>query len=319
MSPSRSATGRRRVARVLIALAAATACLGAVVAYAASRPSGDQGGLGGKRAVQPPTAASGQGPGTGQKESGTTAPRPPSRRERLLRPVLLETPPQATADADVQLRFHVPPRKPAGPAPTSPGPAPAPETSTRRFQCRLDESEWSDCTSPLLLTGLTVRSHRFVVRVFNREGRVGETTETSWQQTQPPATPPPSKMEAKHPAPEPQEFSIAALEAPEDLYPGLPPRPIPVRISNPNSVAIEVTALRAAIEGAPADCAADNFQLQPSSASPAEPVSVPPESSVDLPTATIAAPTIEMLDLPVEQDACRGAEIPLVFSGEAQG
>src|SRR5262245_19192429 len=106
MFPSRSATGRRRVARVIVAMAAATACLGAVVAYAATRPAGGQGGLGEKRAVQPPTAASGQGQDKGQKESGTTAPPPPSRRERLLRPVLLETPPQATADTDVQLRFH---------------------------------------------------------------------------------------------------------------------------------------------------------------------------------------------------------------------
>jgi hypothetical protein len=325
MSPSRSASGRRRAVRVLVALAAATACLGAVVAYAATRPAGGQGGLGEKRAVKPPTAAGGrdQGQGQGNGGSATTPPTEP-RRERLLRPQLLETPPQETAAAEVQFRFHVPSRKPPGPPQKAPGPAPAPETSLRRFQCRVDGSDWGNCSSPYLLPGLVPGSHRFAVRAFNREGRAGETVDFSWQQTQPaavitPAGPETPQPEGKKPDSEPQKFSIAALEEPEDLLPGLPPRPIPVRISNPNSVAIEVTSLTVAIGNAPADCGAENFALQPASASPTEPVPVPAEGSVDLPTATIAAPTIQMLNLPVEQDACQEAEIPLVFGGEAQG
>jgi hypothetical protein len=323
MSPNRSAAGGRRAARVLVALAAATACLGAVVAYAATRPAGGQGGLGEKRSVQPPTAAADQGQGKGGSEARKPSSPSPSRRERLLTPQLLETPPQATAATEVQFRFHVPPRKPPGPAPTTPGPTPAPETSLRRFQCRIDGSDWGDCSSPYLLSGLAPGSHRFAVRAFNREGRAGETADFSWQQTQPAMADAPARAEATQPEtkpePRPQQFSIAALEQPEDLLPGFPPRPIPVRISNPNPVAIEVTALSVAIGEAPADCGAENFQLQPASASPVEPVLVPAEGSADLPTAGIAAPTIQMLNLPIEQDACLEAEIPLVFSGEAQG
>lgn len=330
MSPHRSAAGRRRAARVLVALAAATACLGAVVAYAASRPAGDQRGLGEQRAVQPPAASAGQGqdqdPGKGKAEGEAMPPSSP-RRERLLRPLLLETPPQTTAASDVQFRFNVPPRKPPAPtpAPASPGAAAAPETSSRRFQCRLDGSNWDECSSPYRLTGLGPGSHRFAVRVFNREGRSGEATEFSWQQTEPPPAASPPREQASQsepkpePEPQPQRFSIAALEEPKDLFPGLPPRPIPVRISNPNPVAIEVAALTVAIGEAPGDCAAENFVLQPASASPAEPVTVPAEGSVDLPTAAIAAPTIQMLNLPVDQDACQEAAIPLLFSGEALG
>jgi hypothetical protein len=46
---------------------------------------------------------------------------------------------------------------------------------------------------------------------------------------------------------------------------------------------------------------------------------VPAEGSASLPSATVSAPTIAMLNLPVNQDACQGVEIPLDFAGEAQG
>lgn len=318
MSPYRSAVGRRRTAKALVALVAATACLGAVVAYAASRPAGGQSRLGEKRAVQPPTAAAGQS--QGQPEGEATP--PSSRRERLLRPQLLETPPQATAATEAQFRFRVPPRRPTSPAPASPGSPAAPEPAPRRFECRVDHGDWDECNSPYRLAGLVPGSHRFAVRAFNREGRAGEIVDFSWEQTAAPlaasekATQPSTQPQEQ---PQPQKFSITALEQPENLLPGFAPRPIPVRISNPNPVAIEVTALSVAIGDAPADCGAENFALQPASASPAEPIPVPAEGSVDLPTATITAPTIQMLNLPVEQDACQEAAIPLVFSGEAQG
>jgi hypothetical protein len=163
---------------------------------------------------------------------------------------------------------------------------------------------------------LTPGSHRFAVRVFNRENRAGEPAGFSWLIQTPPEPP---RQPAQNPPAEPQQFSIEALREPEDLLPGFPPQSIPVRITNPNSVAIEVTEVTVAIGDAPADCPAENFELTPAGASPAEPVPVPPGSSVDLPAAGIEAPAIRMLDLPIEQDACQEAEIPLVFSGEARG
>jgi hypothetical protein len=294
MSSFRNAAGRWRAARVLVALAAATACLGAVVAYAATRSVG-----GHQKAHRAQTS------------------------ERLWSPELIEAPPETTAASDPQIRFHVRPRNPSTqPAPGGPEPA-EPETSTRRFQCRVDGSDWSACRSPYRLTGLVPGSHGFAVRVFNRENRAGEPVAISWQQiavaaTSSPPSPPPAPPKPDEPV-APKQFSIEALEEPENLYPGFPPTTIPVRIANPNSVPIEVTALSVAIGEAPAGCTTENFELTPAGVSPTEPVQVPANGSVDLPTATVEAPSIRMLNLPVNQDACQELQIPLVFSGEAQG
>lgn len=304
MSPSRIAAGRR-AARALIALAAAAACAGAALAYAASRPSGAPQGLGENRAVQQP-------PGSGPAGGGA----PPSR-ERLLRPRLIEAPAETTAESDPQFRFHVPPRRPPATAPPPGQPQQGAQSSSRRFQCRLDGEGWSECSSPHRLTGLAPGSHRFAVRVFNREERAGEPVDFAWRQTAAATVAPPAPSEPVELEPKP--FSIVALQEPENLYPGLPPTPIPVRIDNPNEVAIEVTAVSVAVGAAPAACPAENFELIPAGASPANPVVVPAGGSAELPAAGVEAPAMRMLDLPVEQDACRGAEISLVFSGEARG
>jgi hypothetical protein len=38
-----------------------------------------------------------------------------------------------------------------------------------------------------------------------------------------------------------------------------------------------------------------------------------------LPAVGVAAPTIQLRDLPVNQDACQSASFPLSFSGSARG
>jgi hypothetical protein len=313
MSPSRLAAGRRRAATALIAQALATARIGAVVAYAATRPSGVHQGLGEQRAVQQPSGSTPDNPG------GKGA---PPRRERLLRPRLIETPPETTAANDAQFRFHVQSR--GKPPATSPPPAdsgqPPVETSSRRFQCRIDGEEWSDCQSPYRLTGLAPGSHHFAVRVFNREDRVGEPADFDWRQTVPALAP---QQIAASPAQveegEPMQFTIVSLDDPENLYPGLAPTPIPVQVVNPNDAPIEVTAITVAIEDPPDNCGVGNFELSPAGLSPEAPLVVPADGSAELPGEGLRAPAIQMLDLPVEQDTCRGTEIPLVFSGEAHG
>ncbi len=304
MSPS-TAVGRRRAARAIIALAAVTACLGAVVAYAATRSGGGKHGNGGGKVTKA------------------------RHRERLLTPQLLETPPMSSSEDEPQFRFNVPPREPPEQSPEGGAgtePATARRGSTRDFECRVDRDEWSACSSPYRPAALGPGSHRFAVRVYNREERVGETVDYSWQQIaatqaeapqQPTPTPPPPAP-VEEPVP-PKGFTIEALEEPEGLYPGLPPHPIPVRIGNPNPVPIEITSLTVAIGVAPDACAAENFELTPAGVSPEAPLTVPAEGSVDLPAAEVAAPSIQMLNLPVNQDACQELPIPLVFGGEAHG
>src|SRR4051812_20041931 len=112
MSPRRFGAGRRRAARAILALAAVSACLGAVVAYAATKSGGTSSGLGGNHVVQPPSSSGQQTDGSGSKMggSGSQDRGRPQKRERQLQPQLLETPPQSTEAGDPQFRFRVAPR-----------------------------------------------------------------------------------------------------------------------------------------------------------------------------------------------------------------
>lgn len=118
---------------------------------------------------------------------------------------------------------------------------------------------------------------------------------------------------------DPKPFSIELRGELEHLYPGYPAQQVPVLVTNPNPVPIEVISLTAGVASDSPSCPAENFSLTPSSASPSAPLTVPADGAVGLPTATTSAPSISMLNLPVNQDSCRGAEVPLVFSGEAHG
>lgn len=280
MSSRRAIAGRSQAVRALFALAAVSVCLGAVVAYASGRADG----------------------------------RPKDDGEKLPRASFVEYPEATATVAEPHFRFHVAPRAPHRRPPSQPGPSrSAPEPPQRRFQCRLDGGEWRPCSSPLRLVALGPGEHYFAVRAFTRDGRPGPAVGRAWRQLDPP-------LPRREPEPlDPKPFTVESRAPLEDLYPGHPAQQLPVLLTNPNPVPIEVTSLTVAIGGEPPNCAAENFELTPSSASPATPLPLPPGSSVSLPSATVSAPSIAMLNLPVNQDACRGAEIPLVFGGEARG
>ncbi len=120
---------------------------------------------------------------------------------------------------------------------------------------------------------------------------------------------------------EPKEFTIDPLfSSLEELMPGAPPQQLPVRIENPNPVPIEVTGLRVTVSPDRPGCAADpNFAVVPSSVTPTAPLSVPAGGWATLPSAEATAPTLELRELPIDQNACQGAILNLSFSGEARG
>jgi hypothetical protein len=289
-----------------IALAVVSAAL-AAAAFAATRPEGGGFGLGGNLpvAVAPSAGADPHGSGTPQGE------------ERLPRARFLESPEPTSTVAEPQFRFHVVPRsQPVAPAPAGPAGESQP---ARRFQCTLDDSAWKVCSSPYRLSGLVLGIHSLGVRALSRSGRPGSAVSYSWRQAEdrPPAAQ--QQLEPQRQL-EPRPFSIAARdEGIADLYPGHPAQQLPIAILNPNPVPIEVTGLTAAIASDPPDCPAENFAVAPASASPAEPVLVPAEGSADLPSPSASAPAISMLNLPVNQDSCRGVEVRLDYSGEARG
>jgi hypothetical protein len=172
-----------------------------------------------------------------------------------------------------------------------------------RFQCRLDSRSWTACKSPFVVNRLTVGLHGFSVRTVAARGASGKVTRFRWRVL------------------EPKDFSIvpqlAGLAA---LYPGAPAQALPLLLSNPNPVPIFVTSLQVKATADPAGCSsADNLILSGSSASDAAPIKLPAGGSLSLPAPGTAAPTIQLRDLPVNQDACQRAQFPLAFFGRARG
>jgi hypothetical protein len=172
-----------------------------------------------------------------------------------------------------------------------------------RFQCRLDgRPPWSACQAPVTFSKLATGAHSFSVRVVAR-GRHGGATRFRWQVL------------------EPKDFSITPqLGGLGALYPGAPAQALPVVITNPNPVPIFVTSLQVRATADPPGCgSAENLILAGASASGTAPIKVPASGSVSLPAAGVAAPSIQLRDLPVSQDACQRAQFPLAFSGAARG
>jgi hypothetical protein len=171
-----------------------------------------------------------------------------------------------------------------------------------RFQCHLDGRPWSTCQSPVSFSKLAAGSHSFSVRSSAR-GRHSKTARFRWQVL------------------EPKDFSITPqLGGLAALYPGAPAQALPLTITNPNPVPILVTSLQVKATADPAGCpSAENLVLSGSSVSSAAPIKVPASGSVSLPAPGASAPSIQLRDLPVSQDACQRAQFPLAFSGTARG
>jgi hypothetical protein len=272
----------RRAIRVILALIAVSACLGAAAALA--RPGGGP-GLEGRVTVTAP------------RESAKS----PEGEARPPRPSFVESPEATSALGETQLRFHIPPRsgRPQ-PQPPVPSPAPSPAKPRRHFQCRFDGGEWHACRSPHRLGAVPPGAHAFAVRALTRSGVPGPVASYSWRQV------------------DPKPISIAAEDFDEALFPGRP-RSALVTVVNPNDVPVEVTRLTVALASDPPGCPVESFRLIPSSASSDSPLALPAGESVALPSGSISAPAIEMLNLPVNQDACLGAKLDLVFEAEGRG
>ncbi len=175
--------------------------------------------------------------------------------------------------------------------------------SKPRFQCRLDGRSWSACQAPVTFSKLASGSHSFSVRSVGARGKRSKTTRFRWQVL------------------EPKDFSITPqLASLGPLFPGAPAQALPLVITNPNPVPILVTSLQVRATADPAGCtSADNLILSGASASSATPIKVPASGSVSLPAPGASAPSIQLRDLPVSQDACQRAQFPLTFSGTARG
>lgn len=205
----------------------------------------------------------------------------PRRSSRLPAPRIVSHPDSISTTATARFSF------------SAPGEA--------RLGCRLDRGRFRACGSPVVYRGLAVGAHSFYVRATRRR-RHGRSARFSWTVV------------------EPKPFSIIPrLGGLGPLLPGAPPTPLPLVISNPNSVPITVTGLRVSATSGPAGCdGAENLALATPDLSAAG-LEVPAGGSVSLPSGAVAAPTIQLLDLPVNQDACENGQFGLTFAGTAGG
>lgn len=170
------------------------------------------------------------------------------------------------------------------------------------LRCRLDRRPAQECHERAVqYRGLDSGPHVFYVQALRR-GRIAARADFGWTVL------------------EPKPFTVSPEpETVGPLYPGAAPSPIPVTISNPNPVPIAVTSLRVTASGGPPDCApADNVALTAPALAGGR-LRIAAHGSVALPSATVAAPTIALRELPVDQDACQNAAFDLAFSGSAGG
>jgi large repetitive protein len=169
------------------------------------------------------------------------------------------------------------------------------------YECRLDDVS-AACVSPKTYSGLDTGRHSFSVRAVDAAGNRSQPASFSWTITR--ATT--------------RDFSISGSTN-ALLYPGAPAQPIALTLSNTNSVAIYVTALQVSVAASSSTGCnpATNLALTQSNASAAAPVRVPAGGSVTLPAQGVSAPTIRLLNLPVNQDACKNARFSLSYSGSA--
>jgi hypothetical protein len=169
-----------------------------------------------------------------------------------------------------------------------------------KLRCRLDKRPTQDCDgSGVLYRGVAAGPHTFYVQALRR-GHVYARSDFGWTVL------------------EPKPFTVEAGQAAiAPLYPGAAPSTIPVVITNPNSVAITVTALQVTAGGGGPGCApAGNVALTAPALAGGK-LRIAAHGSVALPSAAVGAPTIALLELPVNQDACKGASFALAFSGSA--
>jgi hypothetical protein len=171
-----------------------------------------------------------------------------------------------------------------------------------RFQCRITGA-WKPCSSSVSYRRLSVGAHHFRVRASDPPGRPSPAARFDWRVV----------TQAS------ENFSIHFDGIIDGLlYPGAGPGVISVTLANPNGVGIFVTSVVVSVSGGPAGCdSARNVSVAQSNVSSVAPVEIRAHGSVTLPAQGYTAPTIQLLNLPVNQDACQGARFPLTFTGSA--
>lgn len=170
------------------------------------------------------------------------------------------------------------------------------------FECRRDDGAWSACASPITYLHLTAGDREFNVRAVDAAGNRSIPARYDWRIT----------LEQS------RAFAISG-DLSGLLYPGAPARPVAVKLTNPSGEPIYVTSLQMTVtNSSSAGCdPSTNLAVTQAPISQDTFVLVPANGSVTLPAQGVAAPTIRLINLPVNQDACKDATFTLSYNGSA--
>jgi hypothetical protein len=165
------------------------------------------------------------------------------------------------------------------------------------FKCQIENLAFATCTSPLrtIVDVSNDGQHQFALRAFDTAGNYSEADYT-WK-----------VLHAIN--------VVADGNALGLLYPGGPTREIELTLHNPNNFAVTITLISTSISASPAGCSAStNVDLQQSTvgngANP-QSVTVPANTNLTLPSAL--RPTIQLLNLPASQEACKNGTFTLSY------
>ncbi len=193
-------------------------------------------------------------------------------------PVLTETPPDPSPSYDATFAW-------------------TDSASNVTFQCSVDNGAWVSCASPYNVSVATTGNgeHQFAVRAVDTAGKTSRSTTYRWKVNKIGFT---------------ISGNVLGL-----LTPGAW-KPIALTINNPNNWTIYVTQLNASVSSSPSTCpASTNIEFLQSPLSPSHTVAVPANGSAAVPTAD--RPQIRLKNLPINQNACQGANFGLLYTGTA--
>jgi hypothetical protein len=171
------------------------------------------------------------------------------------------------------------------------------------FECALDGEAFATCTSAKTYGGLADGSHTFAVRALDAAGNRSAATAYTW-----------SVLTATTGQPFTISGGYGGL-----LYPGKT-ADLALSVANPNGQPILVTSLTVTIQPGSSNAGCDgpaNLQVAPSNVSTTNPLAVPANGSVTLPSGSVSAPQVTMRNLATNQDACKGATFSFSYGGSS--
>jgi hypothetical protein len=173
-------------------------------------------------------------------------------------------------------------------------------------ECRLDANDWEPCESPMIYVGLSTGRYTFCVRAIGADGVAGPATCVTR-----------NVVSSEDPSAPSGTFTISG-SFPGLLYPGSN-GVLPLTVSNPYDFDLRVWGLSVTVRPGSSQPGCDggaNLQVtQTNTIGGSVSIVVPARGSATLPTQSATAPRVTMLDLAVNQDACKNAVFTFSYSG----